>query len=332
MVNRSPLFWAYFDKVTKDFDGQNKKEPHASSYSWSSFYFTGSRAMNENIVDANTFIHETGHLFGLDDYYNTNSKTFTYNGEYVKETSGIFQPTGFMDMMDYNLGDHCAFSKYILDWVNPYVIDPTCKEITLRSFTRSGDFAIIPAPNWNGTAFDEYLLLEYFAPEGLNRSYNFPSYSYFDGDNVERVYTYPNRHGLRVYHVDARLAYYAQRTLKAEKCWINAPEADLLAWKTKVPSMGYIDFLNTNGTQGTVDNNTQVLLHLLEADGKNHLLNGIAANNTTLFAINSSFGYDVYKDFVFNKTDDSNNKYSLPIKFKVARLDSNEITLKFEEN
>ena len=328
--NRSPLFWAYFDKVTKGFDGLNNDSPYASSYSWSSFYFTGSRAMSENIVEANTFIHETGHLFGLDDYYNTNSKTFNHNGSYSKETSGVFQPTGFMEMMDYNLGDHCAFSKYLLDWANPYVIQDEC-EITLRSLTKSGDFAIFPAPNWNGTAFDEYLLLEYFTPDDLNSSFNFPSYSYFDGDNVERIYTYPNRHGLRVYHVDARLAYFRTRTLKSEKIAIDASQAELEAWKTTNPDVGYVDFLNTNATQGTVDSNAQVLLHLLEADGKNNLLNGIAASNTTLFGINSTFGYDVYKDFVFNKKDASNEHFSFDYKFKVSKLSSDQVTLTIEK-
>lgn len=47
-------------------------------------------------------IHETGHVLGLDDYY-------SYGGE----TNGI----ATVDMMNDNTGDHNAFSKWLLGWI-----------------------------------------------------------------------------------------------------------------------------------------------------------------------------------------------------------------------
>lgn len=325
---RSQLLWAYFDKVNMNVDGHNTVAPYASSYSWSSFYFTGTNALKSNIVDANTFIHETGHLFGLDDYYNTNGRIVDYNGNYNKELSGVFQPTGFMDMMDYNLGDHNAFSKYLLNWVTPKVINKE-ETITLKSFTKSGDCLLIPSPEWNGSPFDEYLILEYFTPTGLNDTFSFPSYSYFDGDNNQRVYQSPTRYGLRVYHVDARLAYYQTRTsANPSKCWINDPNLD--TWAANNGGR-FIDFLNTNATHGTVDKNSQVLVHLLEADGKDNLYNGIAASNTTMFGLHDEFGKNVYKDFEFNKVKSKTTLESELFTFEITALNRDEITIKFEK-
>lgn len=326
--SRSKLLWAYFDKVNKNVDGHNTVAPFASSYSWSSFYFMGNNVLKTHKVEANTYIHETGHLFGLDDYYNTNGKIFSSRGDYSKELSGVFQPTGFMDMMDYNLGDHNAFSKYLLNWVTPKVVDKE-QTITLKSFTTSGDCILIPSPEYNGTPFDEYLMIEYFTPTELNNSFKFPSYSYFDGDNNQRIYNYPNKHGLRVYHVDARLAYYQSRTsANPSKCWIDDP--NLSTWASNNGGR-FIDFLNTNATHGTVDNNSEVLVHLLEADGKNSLYNGIAASNDSLFGYKDEFGTSVYEDFEFNKVKSKTNLDKFNFTFKFTSLNRDEITIKFEK-
>ena len=62
-----------------------------------------------------------------------------------------------------------------------------------------------PSPNSSNSPFDEYLLLEYYTPTGLNKfdcdySYHYP-YDYPQG---------PKASGIRVWHVDARLAKYVQ--------------------------------------------------------------------------------------------------------------------------
>ncbi|MCQ3035747.1 MAG: Ig-like domain-containing protein, partial [Bacilli bacterium] len=57
-------------------------------------------------IDTHTFIHEMGHIFGLNDYYD-------YNKGY--------SASGGFSMQDYNVGGHDPFSKMALDWIEPYV-------------------------------------------------------------------------------------------------------------------------------------------------------------------------------------------------------------------
>ena len=96
--------------------------------------------------------YETGHIYGLADYYDYNSS---------------WAPLGGIDMMDHNVGDHSAFSKFSLGWTNPWVVDKP-GQIVLRSFSTSGDCFIIPSGNYNGTAFDEYLMFELVSPNGAS--------------------------------------------------------------------------------------------------------------------------------------------------------------------
>ena len=52
-------------------------------------------------ADAHTVVHETGHALGLLDYYSTG-----YDGS---------TPAAGIDMMDHNVGDHNAYSKWTLN-------------------------------------------------------------------------------------------------------------------------------------------------------------------------------------------------------------------------
>src|SRR5690606_8294810 len=99
---------------------------------------------------------------------------------------------------DYSIGDHTGYSKMLLDWTRPYVVTDTT-EITLRPFYNSGDLILIK-DNWNGTAMDEYLLLEFYSPNGLNAHD-----SRLTNSNPQLM----QHAGIKVYHVDARLAYYS---------------------------------------------------------------------------------------------------------------------------
>lgn len=133
-----------------------------------------------NGFDAHTYIHETGHTFGLDDYY-------CYNN--------AWSPFGKIDMMDSNIGDHNAYSKFSLGWLKPLVVDDSAL-ITLRSTSLTGDCFIVPSQNYNGTAFDEYLMFEFITPEGLNEQDYKVTYQGVPG------YSNP---AIRVSHVDARV-------------------------------------------------------------------------------------------------------------------------------
>ena len=129
-----------------------------------------------------TVIHETGHLLGLDDYYD------------YTENKGPEGGIGGGDMMDYNVGDHNAFSKVLLGWINPYVLTGSNVSITLNSFEKSGDCIIVPK-NWNGSFYSEYFIIDYYTPTGVNA---------FVKGKSGLFGTY----GIRIYHINAELLSY----------------------------------------------------------------------------------------------------------------------------
>ncbi|MEY3692280.1 MAG: hypothetical protein RLZZ388_451, partial [Bacillota bacterium] len=116
------VFWAF---VAYQGGQANLTSPTLFHYGWSSYQFMYEDGMyqrsengkviwdatNEPIfnphldlegqrqVDAHVFIHEVGHLLGLQDYY-------SYDRE-----AGDWGPAGALDMMDFNIGDHNGFSK-----------------------------------------------------------------------------------------------------------------------------------------------------------------------------------------------------------------------------
>lgn len=126
-----------------------------------------------------TFIHETGHMLGLDDYYDFDSSYGPIGG------------IGGGDMMDANVGDHNAYSKAILGWVNPLLMEGSSATVTLGSFGKTGDCIII-GKNFNGSYFDEYFIIDFYTPDGLNEVEKGNSGLF-------------SKSGIRIYHIDARL-------------------------------------------------------------------------------------------------------------------------------
>ena len=179
--NDTNFWWAYVT-YTGNKKGSAEK-PSVMTLGWASTLFM-SKAYNG--YDAHTFIHETGHTLGLDDYY-----------DYQHQWS----PVGKVDYMEGNLGDHNSYSKFSLGWVNPIVIkqdEISATEgatITLRSASLTGDCLILAPSDYNGTAFDEYLMVELVGPWGLTET------DYRIGYEGTTGFTQP---GIRVFHVDAR--------------------------------------------------------------------------------------------------------------------------------
>ena len=162
---------------------------------WSSYYMMHPR--EDGAVDAHTFLHEFGHMLGLKDYYDTNSFT---------ELS-LCSPLGRMDMMDCSLGEQCGFSKMLLGWETPYVVNGAA-EITLRPSSGNGDFVLLPIGEYNGTPFDEYILLDYYTPSYLNAA-----------DATLRsdvTMSLMKKAGVRAFHIDGRLGLFDDRA-KAPK-------------------------------------------------------------------------------------------------------------------
>lgn len=168
--------------------------------SWSSASFM---YLQYGEPDSHTYIHETGHLLGLVDYYPTlvpevtKTKDKTEETEEEQKTTIIPEPTARIDMMDCSIGDETSFSKMFLNWSRPTYVNSST-EVTIRSFTETGDVVLL-SNNWNHTPFDEYYLFEYYTPTGLN------SYDISVGNSEAKL---PKVPGIKIYHVDARLAYY----------------------------------------------------------------------------------------------------------------------------
>ena len=150
-------------------------KPAANVYSMS--------AIN-HVSSAITAIHEQGHIFGLQDYYDYTGGG-TSNRDYV----------GQADMQSHNVFDWNSFSKLSVGWTKPLVVDGSKDSVTvtLRPASSTGDCLIVPTPGtWNGSAFDEYILIELFTKVGNNVS---------DWANWGTLGT----GGVCLYHVDARI-------------------------------------------------------------------------------------------------------------------------------
>jgi M6 family metalloprotease-like protein len=166
------FWWAYLYTYfgNSSFDGVRP-----TSYIWMPYEFV----YYNNAVDSITFIHETGHMLGLEDYY-----------DYApNDGSGNEHGLGGADMMDSNAGDHNPWSKMILGWIDPLVVDRSMVT-TLLPYISSGQ-ALIITDQWNGTLFDEFIVAMYYTPTGFYSGLND---FFFDGQP-----------GMVLYHVDARL-------------------------------------------------------------------------------------------------------------------------------
>jgi len=245
------VFWAYTYWHYNNYGNQNLSSPVGMTLVWSSFDFMF-EGYGANGLDSHTYIHELGHAFGLDDYY-----TYSEND---------WGAAGGLDMMDYNILDHNAFSKYLLGWTKPYVLTTTqtTTTITLNAFESSGDFFLL-GNNWNGSAFDNYLIFEFYTPTGLNQK---DSAAAYPGNNL-RGFTVP---GVKIYHVDARLGKYSN-------------SSGAFGGYTDTLNVGFSNYpyiAHSNSVDWSQNENFK-LLHLLEESGTNTFIDGDVASNATLF-------------------------------------------------
>ncbi len=284
-----------------DYDPGTKSLPSVGTYSVSNLGHLES--------DGITTIHEQGHIYGLDDYYNYESQTsenYTYYQDFI----------GGVDMQDDNTMDWNAFSKFTAGWIEPYVLDGTKKTttVTLRPSATSGD-ALLLASDWNGSAYDEYILIELFTDAGNN--------SYF-WDDVDSDYPL-NDGGIKVYHVDARLwGYNNSKTIETDGALIDDPRNSKYEYALLAAS-------NSTGTDyGTPISSfsNYQLLHLIQRGGSNtfgkygkkyrHTLNYTDLFQTgDTFSIGSHSGYKDYgSNFFYNKTKmNDGSTFNYGIKF-----------------
>lgn len=243
-----------------------------------------------------------GHVFGLDDYYDYSENTYT--------------PAGGFSMEDYNVGGHEPFSMMALGWINPIVPTSSCT-LEISRFQDNGD-CILLSPNFTGSPFDEYLLLELYSPSGLNE--------------FDCTYTYggrlkgPTKTGIRLWHIDARLSYYVYRNNE----WVIDDNI-----MTTVPqNYCFTPFTNTyeggshQSTFGKINKKYYNfnLLQLIRNNTSETYFNKTLISDSDLFYAGDSFSIDSYKS-QFVEGNKLNSGKTLGWNFKVGKISDGKATI-----
>lgn len=129
--------------------------------------------------DPKIVIHETGHALGLPDYYDYDDA--------VGPKGGV----GDYDMMDASIGDHNAFSKWMLDWLTPSAVTTAAIPATLRATGTSPDALVVMRDASSTNPFSEFFVVQ--NRQSVANDKGFVPYS-------------PTWFGLNVWHVDATLS------------------------------------------------------------------------------------------------------------------------------
>lgn len=118
-----------------------------------------------------TVIHETGHALGLPDYYDYDNSVGPKGG------------MGGLDIMDAVWGDHNAFSKWVLGWLEPHIVNSNeILEIPPLSTT---PYAVVLSRNFDGTDYNgEFFIVQ--NRQTIGNDSDFPG------------------SGLMILHIDAR--------------------------------------------------------------------------------------------------------------------------------
>ena len=130
------------------------------------------------ICNTNSLVHETGHLLGLNDYYSYDTAEHRLNDGTVYTGGALEGGLGGMDMMDTNIGDHNVFSKWLLGWANPTVIEYE----DLASLDENKTYRIKPSAMTGDALFikvktSDSLYTELFVIEAVSPILNFAEYS-----------------------------------------------------------------------------------------------------------------------------------------------------------
>ena len=328
------VFWAFCTDTLSY--NSNVNNPQLHSLGWASIDFL-TKGAEAPKVDAHTFIHETGHLFGLPDYYS-----------YDKNGAKSAGSQGGLAMMDLNIGDHEAFSKLALGWTDPYVATGDAV-VTLKSNTLTGECLVL-ADHWNGTAFDEYVLVDFVTPEGLNVL-----------DSTEKYTTWPlyfTKSGIRLYHVDARLGefkycypgedgaiYEGVKPIKnGDSYYLNDAVVEQIVEKGKVDRVskdplasleergsGYTVLNANSSTRNLIEEteyNTNRLLTLMNPQGTNFEIKDSYADDDSLFYKGQSWSLNHNSLSFFNNANRTlNNGNKLGWSVTVLSIEDDQATI-----
>ena len=303
-------------------------QPTANAFMWASYDFMYGSNIAESrtakstcaggdtsncTLDAHTYIHEMGHVLGLNDYYDY-SNTYTASA-------------GF-SMQDFNIGSHDPYSCMKWGWAEPYVAtgDTT---ITIGDFQSTRDVFMV-TNNFSGSPFDEYFLIELYTPTGLNE---FDSTNVYGGEESGRPLGV-NKPGIRLWHVDGRLAY-AKRTgldysFSADKVTTNpyiedAEVCELMANSFNTPERETLSILSDYSELFLVRNDKDVDYRPLDDDWM--------FNDKCMFYQGDTFNINTYaKQFKNSKKGVEeallNNGEEFRFNIKIETLNESSATIK----
>ena len=304
--------WAYCYWLQEVNENLNKPIPNV--FFWASYdfmygsnsgvgsYFGGDT--NNARLDTHTFIHEMGHVLGLEDYY---------------DYSDTCCPSAGFSMQDYNVGSHDPYSTMAFGWVNPIIPTETCK-IKIKPFQDKGHDLILLSSSSNVfSPFDEYLLLELYTPTGLNA---------FDSEHAlfGRYPKGPNKAGIRLWHVDARLTYATGDNSYSHNLVSDIQENKRYTHAMKNTSWTSNDKTNVYCSILGQDYAKYDLLHLIRNNKRVSYKTNTTLAPTDLFVAGSSFSMDDYKSQFANGNKLDSNE-SLGWSFKVNSVSSSEATI-----
>ena len=313
-----------------------------SAFSWASFsslytpytFYTGDKPNLDDLssiaVSSHTFIHETGHLLGLEDYYAIDS--------------AAYRPAGQYTMMDQNVGDFDSYSKLALGWVTPYVAYGPAEISLLSRYHDDKQVIVIPADYTEINAevkrqadlgvnsgdiqiewspFSEYLLIDIYTPESLD---------YLDIGRVPHDRKKgPEETGVRIYHVDSRLFQFRLMSVGSYTDLIFdkdnyiydggplAPNEYVALAITNSVGTGNIDIDSALGEQIGVSFNAFDQLRLLASDCFDDYSLGQPMTGDDLFKEGdrfdiATFGMTYFTDYRFNSGS------NIPFTIEVAAL------------
>lgn len=232
-------------------------------------------------LESHVLIHETGHMFGLNDYY-------TYGGSTSYATQYVMQSN--------NLNGHDPYSLLLFNWVDPIIVEDSGNYI-IGDFQTTHDLLLV-TPSWNdnNSPFDEYILIELFAPTGLNY---YDSVLHPTAWNDKPADTM-NTVGIRMWHVDKRLL----------KEGVSGYVTD--------PNLGNVREMSNN-TPTLLDeeyqNNLEV--YLIRNDEEYDWHTASSMDKTHFFQTNDVFTMSKYQSQFANSTKLNNGQYfPFEIKFK----------------
>ena len=242
------------------------------------------------LVDAHTYIHEFGHVLGLDDYYSY---------DLLDD-----EPLGKLDMMDNNIGDHNAYSKYLLNWLDPVLVEEEGTYI-ISSVGDKPSALLIPSniDKFSYSPFSEYLLIELYTPDGLNE---LDSKFRYQEDSKKTPYHF-TKTGVKIMHVDSRLVVVDD---EEETYYYTNVFNDTLTHPSK------IQFVGANNTSSYSINPDFKLINLISSEkGRNAFDANYYASNRDLFVKN-----DMITTFEFNSGD------KLKFNIEITKIDEKEKT------